>query len=201
MSKCLQWKRCTVTRARRNLYSTYSSICIGIFYARVNAFWADVALCSFILSYQVAWCFSGWGPLCLQVTEQKRDGSLGCTQGELRQTEYGTKCYQLSVPCADGVRHGWANLTAPKVREGLRFPPVWIFVSARLWVCAGLHMCSHSWGERAQLETDFSLGHHIISERCSASRPLNTLPVKAEKRDLNSSSACCSLLWWTHVRW
>lgn len=49
----------------------------------------------------------------LRVTEQK-GRVIGSPRGGLWQTEYGTKRYQLSLPYADDIKHGWAHLRASK---------------------------------------------------------------------------------------
>ncbi len=133
----------------------------------LNALWVlhlskcflnSVVLCLFVLSLinkwpgiSVAgaeWCHirgapsvSGW--------RSKRDGSLSCTgetcgKRSIGQNAISSLYRALKALGTDGHISG-----RQKVHEGLRFPPVWIFVSAWVCVCAGLHMCSHSWGERA----------------------------------------------------
>lgn len=114
-----------------------------------------------------------------------RDGAKGTGHwaapgGELWLTEYRGKCHQLSLACADGIMHGWADPRASKGTWGTT-------LSTCVNVCEGLcasqrrvHTCAPTAGERGALPvTDFPPGHHII---ISANR-LNIIGVAA---------ICCS---------
>lgn len=127
------------------------------------------------------WCHIRGAP-SVSRWRSKRDGSIGCTRGELRQAECRTKCYQLSLPYADGIRHGWASLSASKRRTRDYTFHLCEYLWLCVCVCAGLHMCSHSWGERGLLVTDFSswTSHHFSILRCLFSA-LNILAIKAEQ--------------------
>lgn len=87
-----------------------------------------VSICATAFQWGTEWCHTRRAP-SVSGCQRGRDGSLGCTWGKWRQTEYRTECYQLSLPYADGIRHGWVGLTVSKVHEGLRFTLVWISVS------------------------------------------------------------------------
>ena len=64
------------------------------------------------------WCHGGGAPPRLRVTERKGTGHWAAPRGELWLTEYRGKCHQLSLACADGIMHGWADPRASKGTRG-----------------------------------------------------------------------------------
>lgn len=114
----------------------------------------------------------------------KGNGSLGCARGELRQTEYRTKCYQLSLPCADGVRHGWANLTASKGTRGTALSTC-VNICACVCVCVPVQdcRCAHTAGVRGPASERLlsRTSHHFMP--LMPFPPLNILAIKAEQTD------------------
>lgn len=117
----------------------------------------------------------------------KGTGHWAAPGGELWLTEYRGKCHQLSLACADGIMHGWADPRASKGTWGTT-------LSTCVNVCEGLcasqrrvHTCAPTAGERGALPvTDFPPGHHIIISAYFAAPPppvLDILAIKAEQTD------------------
>lgn len=173
------------------------------FYAWVNTFWTKSSSVGFssLINRQrgvseagAEWCHITGTP-SLSRWQSKRDGSLGCTWGEFGRAECGTKCYQLSPAYADGIRHGWANLTVSKVHGGIRFSTcVNICESVCMWIYAGMHMCSHSWGERAYCGLTFPLDSTSFLAYSNTFPPSTALSLKLSKQIENNSSVCYLLL-------